>query len=320
MKNLKRNRTRAVLAACLVSSMSYGAAAKDITGVGVTVGSLGNPFFLATVKGIQAKARELTPNAKVTALSSDYDLNKQVNQVDSFIAAGDQIIMISADDPQAIGAALMRARTAGVTVMAFDTASAGAEMTVVTDNVTAGEKACQFIVDHLPGGKGNVIVLGGPHVTPVVDRVSGCLKVLKNNPGVNILSDNQNPDVSRDSGLKFGISLLSRFPKVDAVFGNTDPASIGFELAARQLGRKDFFITSVDGSPDIIPEIKDRNGLIKASVAQDPFGMSGKAYEYAVQIANGAKLPPGRVLMMPTLYSIDNIADYKGWLPPGDDK
>ena len=48
-------------------------------------------------------------------------------------------------------------------------------------------------------------------------------------------------------------------------------AGIGVALAARQLNRNEFFITSVDGAPDIEAELKTGKSLIKASSSQDPY-------------------------------------------------
>ncbi len=315
MKFARYGLSQIALGAVLAAGVSGAAMAKDITTVGITVGSLGNPYFAATDKGIEAKAKEITPGAKTIAVSSDYDLNKQFTQIDNFIAAGAQVIMVNAADPVAIAPALMKAHNAGIAIGAFDVAATGADVTVMTDNVKAGEESCQYIVDHLPNKKGDVLIANGPQVSSVIDRVNGCEKVLKANPGINILSDNQNAMGSRDGGFAVGQSLLTRFPKVDAVFAINDPTAIGFELAAKQQGRHEFFITSVDGAPDIVPEIKNKDGLIKASAAQDPYGMAAQAYAYAVDVANG-KAPPSKiVLLTPTLITIDNIDTYKGWNP-----
>jgi ribose transport system substrate-binding protein len=315
MKFARNGVSAVALGAVLVAGLSSAAMAKDISMVGITVGSLGNPYFAATDKGIVAKAKEITPSARITAVSSDYDLNKQFTQIDNFIAAGAQVIMVNAADPVAIAPALMKAHNAGIAIGAFDVAATGADVTVMTDNVLAGKDSCQYIVDHLKNKTGNVVIVNGPQVSSVIDRVNGCEDVLKANPGIKILSDSQNAMGSRDGGFASGQSLLTRFAQIDAVFAINDPTAIGFELAAKQQNRKEFFITSVDGAPDIVPEIKNKDGLIKASAAQDPYGMAAKAYAYAVDIVNG-KAPPAKVVLLkPTLITIDNVASYGGWDP-----
>ena len=87
------------------------------------------------------------------------------------------MILLNAADAKAIAPAVKRAQAAGIVVVAVDVAAAGVDATVQTNNVQAGEIACQFIVDKL-GGKGKVIIQNGPQVSAVIDRVNGCKSVL----------------------------------------------------------------------------------------------------------------------------------------------
>ena len=100
------------LAGGLLAGGIAPASAKDLKAVGVTLGSLGNPFFVAMTKGVEAKAKEINPNAKVIAVSADYDLNKQFTQIDNFIASRVDLILVNAADPRAIAPAVRRAQAA----------------------------------------------------------------------------------------------------------------------------------------------------------------------------------------------------------------
>ncbi|AWM86360.1 ABC transporter substrate-binding protein [Microvirga sp. 17 mud 1-3] len=302
----------AVLAGLAIPGMASPVLAKDLTSVGISVGSLGNPFFVATIKGIEDKAKAINPNVKITSVSSDYDLNKQFTQVDNFIASGVNILMLNAVDPVAIEPSVKRAQAAGMVVAAFDVAAAGADVTVMTDNVKAGAIACQYIVDHLKG-KGDVLIVNGPQVSSITDRVKGCKGVFDKNPGIKILSDNQDAKGSRDGGFAVTQSLLTRFPKIDAIFAINDPTAIGASLAAKQLNRNEFIITSVDGAPDIESELKSGNSLIKASASQDPYVMAGQALELAAGILNGKKPEKNVILLDPKLITAENVGEYKGW-------
>ena len=150
----------AVVAAALATPLAQAQQARQIKSVGITLGSLGNPFFVALAKGAEAKVRQINPAAKVTALSADYDLGKQFSQIDSFIASGVDVILVNAVDAKAIGPAIAKAKKAGIAVVGVDVAANGADAAVQTDNVQAGQIACQFIVEKL-GGKGNVVALRG---------------------------------------------------------------------------------------------------------------------------------------------------------------
>ena len=67
-------------------------------------------IILRTIKGIEDRAKEINPDVQVTSVSADYDLNKQVSQIDNFIAAGVDIIMLNAVDAKAIAPAVKRAQ------------------------------------------------------------------------------------------------------------------------------------------------------------------------------------------------------------------
>ena len=304
--------TRLVAGLAVAAAVAVPAAAKDLNTVGISVGSLGNPFFVATIKGIEASARKLNPDTNFTNVSSDYDLNKQFTQVDNFIAAGVDVLMINAVDPVAIEPAIKKARAAGIVVGAFDVSAKGADVTVMTDNVKAGAIACQYLVDHIKG-KGDVLIVNGPQVSSVTDRVKGCKEVFAKHPDIKILSDNQDAKGSRDGGFAVAQSLLTRFPKVDAIFAINDPTAIGVNLAAKQLGRNEFIISAVEGAPDIEAELKSGTSLIKASASQDPYVMAGKALEMANEVLKGNTPAETVVLLEPKLITSENLADYKGW-------
>ena len=236
---------------------------------------------------------------KITTVGFEYDLGKQVTQIDNFIAAGVDLILLNPGDPKAIGPAIKKAQAAGIIVVAVDTAAEGADATVTTNNVQAGEISCQYIVDKL-GGKGDVIIENGPQVSAVIDRVAGCKNVFARNPGIKVLSSDQDGKGSREGGLTVTQGYLTRFAKIDAIFAINDPQAIGTDLAARQQQRTGIIITAVDGAPDIEAALKDPQAKqIQASASQDPFFMARRAVQLGVGILNGQK-PASTVELLPS--------------------
>ncbi len=305
--------TAIALAAAIVSSAAH-AADKPLKSIGITVGSLGNPYFVTIVKGAEAKAKQINPSAKVTAVSADYDLNKQFTQIDNFISAHVDMILLNAADPKAIEPAVKKAQAAGIAVVAVDVAAAGANATVQTNNTQAGEISCQYLVQKL-NGKGNVIIENGPQVSAVIDRVNGCKTVLGKAPGIKLLSYDQDGKGSREGGMNAMQGYLTRFPKVDGVFAINDPQAIGSDLAAKQLQRSGIVITSVDGAPDIESALKT-DTLVQASASQDPWAMAQKAVEVGYGIMNGHAPASQTTLLPSTLVTRQNVGSYKGWSSP----
>jgi ribose transport system substrate-binding protein len=300
-----------LLAGAALAISTNVAASAELKKIGITLGSLGNPFFVALSNGAKAKAQTINPKAEVITGSADYDLNKQFTQIDNFIAAGVNMILLNAADAKAILPAVKRAQAAGIVVVAVDVAAAGADATVQTNNVQAGQIACQFIVDKL-GGKGNVIIQNGPQVSAVTDRVKGCKEVFAKNPGIKVLSDDQDAKGSRDGGLNVMQGHLTRFDKIDAVFAINDPQAVGTDLAAKQLNRTGIVISSVDGAPDIEAALKG-NTMVQASASQDPYMMAQIAVQTGVDIMNGKKPADPMILMESKLITRDNIGQYQGW-------
>lgn len=308
MKNRLSKISAVFAAACMLSGV---AAAKELNSVGITLGTLGNPFFVAISKGAEAKARQINPKVRFTSASADYDLNKQVSQIENFVSAGVDLILINAVDPKAIAPAIERAKKAGIVVVAVDAGADGAEAVVSTDNVRAGELACEFLVKAL-GGKGNVIIQNGPPVTAVTDRVAGCKNVLGKSKDIKVLSSDQDGKGTREGGLNVMLTHLTRFPKVDGVFAINDPQAVGSDLAAKQLGRKGFVITSVDGAPDIEQALQS-DTLVQASASQDPWAMAQKAVEVGAGLLDGKKPASPTVLLEPKLVTRENVKSYQGW-------
>jgi ribose transport system substrate-binding protein len=286
---------------------------KSLNAVAVTVGDLGNPFFVQIAHGAEQKAKEINSKVKFTSESSNYDVNNQTNQIDNFISANVSLILLNAADSKGIAPAVLRAKQAGVTVVAVDVgAEGGVDATVTSNNKQAGTEDGQYVAERLKG-KGQIVIVNGPPVTAVTDRVAGFLEEIKKHPDIKIVSQDQNAGGSRDGGLRVMSDLLTAFPKIDAVFAINDPTAIGCDLAAKQAQRKDFFIVGVDGSPDIVPALKDPNSLIAATAAQDPYLMAQQAVEIGYNLMQGKK-PKEELTLIPVgLITKENVSRYAGW-------
>jgi ribose transport system substrate-binding protein len=286
---------------------------KKLNSVALTVGDLGNPFFVQIAHGAEARAKQINDKVKFTALSSNYDVNNQTNQIDNFISSNVNLILLGAADSKGIAPAVMRAKQAGVTVVAVDVgAEGGVDATVTSNNKQAGTKDGIYVAERLKG-KGQIVIVNGPPVTAVTDRVAGFLEEIKKHPDLKVISQDQNAGGSRDGGLRVMSDLLTAFPHIDAVFAINDPTAIGCDLAAKQAQRKEFFIVGVDGSPDIVPFLKDPNSLIAATAAQDPYLMAEEAVKIGYDVIEGKKPKEDPTLIPVGLITKENVDRYAGW-------
>jgi ribose transport system substrate-binding protein len=303
-----------ILALGMIPFSNALAKSDKLSSVGVTVIDLGNPFFVALGRGAEAMAREFGGKGmKVSVVSAGNDLKQQVSQMENFASAGTQIILLNAADSKGIAPAVNRAKDAGAIVIAVDVAAeGGVDATVTSDNKQAGEMAAEYIAARLHG-KGNVVILNGPPVTSVQDRISGAVSVFEKYPGIKILSQDQNAGGTRDGGLRVMTDLLAAHPKIDAVFAENDPEGIGTDLAARQAQRKELFIVGVDGSPDGEAALMDKTSLFAATIAQNPYVMAAKAVEIGHGLLHDRKPEQATTLIPVRLVTRESVSDYKGW-------
>lgn len=304
---------KALLASfCLAGAVlvSAPAVAKDLRKIGISVGSLGNPYFTALVEGATDAARKINPDARVSAVSSEYDLGKQFSQMDSFIAAGDDLILLAADDPHAIAPAIKRAQDAGIPVIAVDVEAEGADATIETDNLKAGQVACEYLGQQMR--EGNVVIQWAGPLSGSIARVKGCEEALKAHPGIKILSDDQNGHCTRSEGMNIMLDHLQRFQDIKGVYTICEPEALGASLAVEQAKRSGILIASTDGSPDAIAALKAQTSLIATS-SQDPRQEGRRGVDEGYAILNGRQ-PEQKVLKLsPQLVTRDNVSQYKGW-------
>jgi ribose transport system substrate-binding protein len=275
-------------------------AQRPLKSVGLTVGDLGNPFFVQIAKGAEARARQLGgPGVKFSAVSSNYDLNLQTNQLEDFIAAKVDLIVLGAADTKGISPAVRKARAANIIVVAVDVAAeGGVNATVMSDNRQAGE---------------NIVIVNGPPVSSVMDRVKGAETVFAQYPGIKLLSKDQNAGGNRMGGMNVTTDLLTAHPKIDAIFAINDPTGLGAALAVQQARRSGIVIAGVDGAPDAGKALRDSKSPFLATAAQDPFTMAARAVEVGHELLQGRKPPQEMILIPVTLVTRENIGSYKGW-------
>lgn len=279
--------------------------------IGLTVGTLANPFFVAMGKGAEEAGKEL--GAEILVESAEYDLAKQTSQIENFITKGVDVILLNAVDTKGIAAAVQQAKAAGIPVIAVDTnADGGVDATVTSDNYQAGKLAGEYVIEQL-GGKGNIAIIDGPPVSAVTDRIQGFEDAIKNS-NIKVVAK-QNGEGSREKALTVTESILQANPSgsIDAVFAINDPEAIGAEIAQEQADRKDeFFIVGVDGAPEATEAMAKEGSTFVATSAQSPSDMVKKAVEVGMKVRNGEKVE--ELIKVPVdLVTQETLDSYKGW-------
>ena len=143
------------------------------------------------------------------------------------------------------------------------------------------------------GGKGSVLILNGPPVSSVIERVAGCRSELMASAGITVLPDDEDCGGSLDGGLACMTAMMVKHPHIDGVFTINDPTATGANIAADRL--------------------REEGTRFAATVAQNPRGMAELAVEMGIALFRGEQ-PAKTLIEMPvTLMTADKARDYTGW-------
>ncbi|PHV13404.1 ABC transporter substrate-binding protein [Chitinimonas sp. BJB300] len=303
-------RRQALLVLCLLIA-SPASLAGSLGVIGIEASSLANPFFQALVRGIVHYARVVDPAVEVVTLQNEYDSQRNQSNLDQLLTRKVRVLFLNAASTTDIGPMIAQARMAGIIVIAVDVAAEGAHATVMTDNLLAGQIACDYLARSMQG-RGKVAIQTGPDVSSVRERVSGCKQAWLRYPDIQLVPGDYNGKGSPAGGRSAMAQILKADPAVKGVFTINDRQAVGSDKALSDAGRKDVFLISVDGSPEIA-DLMRRKPKVLGSSKQDPYAMAQKAVELAVTFLAGKTVPQTTIHLKPTLLTQDNLDDYQGW-------
>ena len=249
--------------------------------IGVSVLTLGNPFFNVIAEGVKEEAAK--HGYDVVVVDGDRDVQKQANQIDDFLTKGVAAIILNPCDRQSIGPAIEKANRAGVPVFTCDLkcVAEGAEVVshVGSDNLQGGKLAGEAMIEALGEQGGKVLVVHFPQANSCQLRVQGFEEVIgAYNQGlsaglIEVVAQLDGGGV-RDEGFKVTEDTLQAHPDLRGIFAINDPSGLGARAALEKAGKQDqVVIVAFDGQPEGKQAIKD--GKIFADPIQFP-GLIGK--------------------------------------------
>src|SRR5215510_13735927 len=137
-----------------------GPAAADAPGellVGLSLDTLKEARWQADRDLFVAKCKELGATALVQSANSDD--TRQMQDVEALISRGVRVLVVVPHDSKTMARAVEIAHKSKIPVVAYDRMirDSDVDLYVSFDNGRVGEQQAQFLVDHLPGGKGRIV-------------------------------------------------------------------------------------------------------------------------------------------------------------------
>ncbi len=277
-------------ATALVVLAAAPAFAQDKLKIGMSFQELNNPFFVLMQKTLQEEAASI--GAEVVVTDAAHNVAKQISDVEDMLQQNIDILLLNPTDSAGVEAAVKAAKDKGVIVVAVDANASGPVDTFVgSKNRDAGYMSCKYLGEAL-GGKGEVAILDGIAVVPILQRVEGCKAALAEFKDIKLV-DTQNGRQDRSVALGVTENLIQSHPKLAGIFSVNDGGAMG-ALAAIQESGKDIKLTSVDGAPEVVKAIADGTPFIETT-AQFPRDQVRVALGMALALKWGARVVPKEV-------------------------
>jgi fructose transport system substrate-binding protein len=288
------------------------ASGSDAIGVSLIVKTTSNPFFVAMQDGAEASADKLGVDLTFAAGKEDGDEDTQIQAIENAISKGDAGILITPNGP-GVEDALIKARDAGLFVIALDTPPADPEavdITFATDNFLAGQDIGEWTAAKLAGEKATIALidlfddkivsvdynrdqgfLDGMGIDTADAAVNGDEEATGSYSGGDYeIVGNEASGGAEDGGRTAAENLLSKNPDINVVYTINEPAAYGAYEAFKAAGKTDgLIVVSIDGGCAGVDQVKD--GTIGATSQQYPVKMAELGVQAIYDLVKTGKAP-----------------------------
>jgi ribose transport system substrate-binding protein len=298
----------AVLAAGRAVAVSLvippAASAQEKTTIGVSLAQDDNPFYIAMLRGIHARAQEL--GWDVATVSANEDKLKQINGVQDLVARGVKGILISPIDAVGVNAAYDAAAAAKIPIVSVARGSSSPNQTihVAMDEKRIGRDIAEWTAKKL-GGKGKVALLMGPSGAPTFKNLGdGYSEVMAKYPEIHIVFRSDGP-LTRERGVKQAEDALVAHPDLAAIYTANDDVALGAMQAVNAANRKGkTLVTGMNGVPPALRAVKEEN--LAMTVELNPVEWGRLGVDVLATFLKGEKVDP-RVFIKHVIIDDTNV-------------
>ncbi|MBX3409531.1 MAG: ABC transporter substrate-binding protein [Phycisphaeraceae bacterium] len=261
------------------------------------------------------RAMALYPEADWT-FTTAHNPEKQIADIEDMMLKGVDGLVILATESAPLTPVARKAHEAGIFIVNVDRGflEPVADIFLEGDNKAFGRKSAEFIAEKM-GGKGNLVILTGIPCTVDSDRVNAALEVFRRYPDIRILA--QQPAMwSRQKALEVMENMLTRFPRIDAVWAADDDMALGVIQAIRESGRqREMWVFPGAGMKEVVKMVMDRDPMIPANITYSPSMIAAGIHTAYSVLRDGKRkqvmeFMPRHILIDVELITPENAKDY----------
>ena len=249
------------------------------------------------------------PNVKLTMVDAQADAQKQISQVENFIAQKVDAIILNPCELEASTPAVDRAKAAGIPIILVNqvTKSTG-DAYIGSNDVEAGRIAMEAIAKQLNGQGGVLMIHGIMGTSAQLQREAGAKEVFAKYPSLKLI-DQQTASWDRAKAMALTENWIQAHRgKFSAIFAHNDEMAMGALLALERAGiKKAVYVIGIDAIAQALSAVKE--GRLDATVFQDAVGQGKGSVEAAVHLAK--KQPCTKETMIPfRLVTRENLSEF----------
>ncbi|GGH07592.1 ABC transporter substrate-binding protein [Alsobacter metallidurans] len=252
-------------------------------------------YWQIVLAGARKAGQDLNVKVPELGAQSEADINGQIAILENAVSTKPAAIVISPTQRAALGKPIDEAAKS-VKIVGIDSAADSKAFTsfLTTDNVQGGRIAADGLAAAITKKYGKAegevaLITHLPGVGSLDERAKGFKEQLASKyPGIKLAADKVS-DGTANGGLNITTDLLTAFPNLRGIFAsNLIQAQGAIQAIAESKAQDKVKLVGFDSDDKLVKALKD--GVMAATVVQDPFRMGYDGVKTALAASKGEKV------------------------------
>jgi len=253
--------------------------------------------FLSQLRGYVLDKSKTYPDMKVQFEDAQGAVDKQLRQVQNFINAKVDVIIVNPVDTQGTKNMSEAARAAKIPLIYLNRLPSDSKMGegvsyIGCDEIEAGRLQMSYLADMVKDRKSiNVNIMKGLLSNDYTRfRTQGAKEIIAQHPNMHVILEDTTKWM-REDGMNLMNNWILAGDKIDILSANADEMAIGAAMAIKSNGMQvgqDILVGGTDGGPNGLQAIKA--GMLTVTVFQDAKSQAYGVVDMAEQAAKGEKI------------------------------
>ncbi len=284
--------------------------------VGLSMQTLGAPYFVAQKDAFEKKCQEL--GYDYVSLDAGGDVSKQQSDVEDLIAQKCTAIILNPADAQGCVAIANNAMDKGIPVFIMDNSIAPEAKYVSmiqSNNRAIGALVGQWVAKQMGSNEIRIGMLSGNAGNLLgLDRRMGVMQGIieaqleaSGVTNVKIVAQGWG-GWGQDSGLTAAEDMIQSAPSLNVIVAENDSMGLGAQIALQNAGRNDVIVVGIDGQKEALALVQD--GKYGASGLNDPVKVAHTTLEAIQKYLGGDRDILKLINTEPAVITKDNVSQY----------